>query len=72
MAFEITETQVQAQEASAARPRLELRLPAFSRSIGVEQRMAFTEQLALLLDTGVAIHEALIHSVHDAVVLRRA
>jgi type II secretory pathway component PulF len=59
MAFEITQTQLPAQEAGAAAPRLGLRLPAFSRSIGVEQRMAFTEQLALLLDTGVAIHEAL-------------
>jgi len=59
MAFEITQTQLPAPEASAAAPRLGLRLPAFSRSIGVEQRMAFTEQLALLLDTGVAIHEAL-------------
>lgn len=59
MAFEITQTQVRVKEASAAAPRLELRLPAFSRTIGVEQRMAFTEQLALLLDTGVSIHEAL-------------
>ena len=61
MAFEITENQ--ASTAAAAprtpRPRLELRLPSLTRSIGVRERMTFTEQLALLLDTGVTLHEAL-------------
>jgi len=59
MAFEITQTPLPPAETGATAARVGLRLPAFSRSIGVEQRMAFTEQLALLLDTGVSLHEAL-------------
>jgi type II secretory pathway component PulF len=39
--------------------RLNMNLRLFSRPIGVHERMMFTEQLALLLDTGVSIHEAL-------------
>ena len=57
MAFEITDAPAQAPSAPGALLRLEL--PVFSRSIGVRERMAFTEQLALLLDTGVSLHEAL-------------
>jgi type II secretory pathway component PulF len=68
MAFEITQTPPpQDSGASAPRFRLDLRLPVFSRTIGVEQRMAFTEQLALLLDTGVSIHEALNALKHQTV-----
>jgi type II secretory pathway component PulF len=68
MAFEISQTQPP-QDAAAPPPRFgfQLRLPAFSRTIGVEQRMAFTEQLALLLDTGVSIHEALNALKHQTV-----
>lgn len=63
MAFEITDAitdgqaQPPAQAGAGALRRLEL--PRFSRSIGVRERMQFTEQLALLLDTGVSLHEAL-------------
>jgi type II secretory pathway component PulF len=68
MAFEITQTQQPPpQESGAAAPRWALRLPALSRTIGVEQRIAFTEQLALLLDTGVSIHEALNALKHQTV-----
>ena len=59
MAFDIAQTQSPTKDAGASVPRLELRLSLLSRAVGVEQRMAFTEQLALLLDTGVSIHEAL-------------
>ena len=59
MAFEIAQAQSPTKDAAASVPRLELRLPVLSRAVGVEQRMAFTEQLALLLETGVSIHEAL-------------
>ena len=60
MAFEITEAQAVAvpAQAQAGGPR-RLQRALFSRSIGVRERMAFTEQLALLLDTGVSVHEAL-------------
>ena len=59
MAFEITDAQTQPPaDAGSGAPR-RLSLPAFARSIGVRERMAFTEQLALLLDTGVSLHEAL-------------
>ena len=59
MAFEIADAQAlpPADAGSAARRWLEM--PVFSRSVGVRERMAFTEQLALLLDTGVSLHEAL-------------
>ena len=61
MAFEIAETEAPAtaQQPSTLLERLELRLPRLSRSIGVGERMTFTEQLALLLETGVSLHEAL-------------
>ena len=61
MAFEITDSQapIAAQQPRTLRPRLELRLPRLARSIGVRERMTFSEQLALLLDTGVSLHEAL-------------
>lgn len=61
MAFEIAETEARApaKQPSTLLERLELRLPRLSRSIGVGERMAFTEQLALLLETGVSLHEAL-------------
>ena len=61
MAFEITDAPAPASSDTAfgglLRRRIEL--PAFARSIGVRERIAFTEQLSLLLDTGVSIHEAL-------------
>jgi len=61
MAFEISQTPAAASTTGATRLRgllnAKLRLP--SRAIGVNERMVFTEQLALLLDTGVSIHEAL-------------
>jgi type II secretory pathway component PulF len=63
MAFEITDaiSDAPAPASAAAAPgRLpRLALPSFARSFGVRERMAFTEQLALLLDTGVSLHEAL-------------
>ncbi len=62
MAFEISAARLPTEGKAASVAgllRLEMRLPAFSGSIGVDERMAFTEQLALLLDTGVSIHEAL-------------
>jgi type II secretory pathway component PulF len=60
MAFEITQSEVSvAQPQRTALARLELKLPALRRSIGVRERMTFTEQLALLLETGVSLHEAL-------------
>ena len=61
MAFEISQTPAAPSKAGAGQLRrllnAKLRLP--SRAIGVNERMVFTEQLALLLDTGVSIHEAL-------------
>ncbi len=61
MAFEIRQTLAEAPKTGAAQLRgllnANLRLP--SQAIGVNERMVFTEQLALLLDTGVSIHEAL-------------
>jgi type IV pilus assembly protein PilC len=62
MAFEIRQTQAEAQKTAGARLagiRLNAELRLFSRPIGLKERMVFTEQLALLLDTGVSIHEAL-------------
>jgi type II secretory pathway component PulF len=59
MAFEITDAEAQPPTHAAPGGLRRLELPAFSRSIGVRERMAFTEQLALLLDTGVSLHEAL-------------
>src|SRR6266496_5132772 len=62
MAFEISAARLPTEGKAASVAgllRLEMRLPAFSGSIGVDERMAYTEQLALLLDTGVSIHEAL-------------
>jgi type II secretory pathway component PulF len=61
MAFEISEGAVAAPiaPARALARRLELRLPRLSRAVGVRERMTFTEQLALLLETGVSLHEAL-------------
>ena len=58
MAFEIADSQAPAASQPSVFSR-RLELPAFARSIGVRERMAFTEQLSLLLDTGVSIHEAL-------------
>jgi len=61
VAFEIRQTLAEAPKTGAAQLRgllnANLRLP--SHAIGVNERMVFTEQLALLLDTGVSIHEAL-------------
>ena len=61
MAFEISQTPAAPSTTGATRLRgllsAKLRLP--SHAIGVNERMVFTEQLALLLDTGVSIHEAL-------------
>ena len=61
MAFEISQTPAAPSKTGAGQLRrllnAKLRLP--SRAIGVNERMVFTEQLALLLDTGVSIHEAL-------------
>lgn len=62
MALEIRPTQGEPQKTAGARPngiRLNPDLRLFSRPLGVKERMVFTEQLALLLDTGVSIHEAL-------------
>ena len=60
MAFEIADdAQLQSPAPAQAGAPRRFGLRAFSRSIGVRERMAFTEQLALLLDTGVSIHEAL-------------
>ena len=59
MAFEITDAQVPLPAATGPARLPRLSLPVFTRSIGVRERMAFTEQLALLLDTGVSLHEAL-------------
>jgi type II secretory pathway component PulF len=62
MAFELRPAQAQLPKpAPGPLPalRLDLNLRLFSRPIGVDERMMFTEQLALLLDTGVSIHEAL-------------
>jgi type II secretory pathway component PulF len=62
MAFEIRQTQAEPQKGAGARLagiRLNAELRLFSRPIGLKERMVFTEQLALLLDTGVSIHEAL-------------
>jgi type II secretory pathway component PulF len=62
MALEIRPTQAEPQKMAGARPigiRLNADLRLFSRPLGVRERMVFTEQLALLLDTGVSIHEAL-------------
>ena len=36
------------------------RLPLFNRGIGSKDRMFFTEQLALLIETGMPVHQALI------------
>ncbi|MDH3643299.1 MAG: type II secretion system F family protein, partial [Gammaproteobacteria bacterium] len=59
MALELAPTQEVAQtaEKSAAKP---LRLPAFNRGISNTDRMFFTEQLALLIETGMPVHQALI------------
>ena len=62
MALEIRPTHDEPHKAASARlpgigPIADLRL--FPRRLGVRERMVFTEQLALLLDTGVSIHEAL-------------
>jgi type II secretory pathway component PulF len=61
MAFEISQTPAAPSTTGAGQLRgllnMKLRLP--SRAIGTDERMIFTEQLALLLDTGVSIHEAL-------------
>ncbi len=61
MAFEISRTPDAPPTTGTGQLRgllnVKLRLP--SRAIGVNERMVFTEQLALLLDTGVSIHEAL-------------
>jgi len=61
MAFEISHSEplISAAKPRTSRPRLALPLPRLARSIGVRERMTFTEQLALLLDTGVSLHEAL-------------
>jgi type II secretory pathway component PulF len=62
MALEIRPTQDEPQKAGSARLaaiRWNADLRLFSRALGVKERMVFTEQLALLLDTGVSIHEAL-------------
>lgn len=59
MAFEITDAQAPPPADAAPRRLPRLALPAWSRSVGVRERMVFTEQLALLLDTGVSLHEAL-------------
>lgn len=61
MAFEIAESEIAlpAKQPSALAARLDLRRVRLGRSVGVGERMAFTEQLALLLETGVSLHEAL-------------
>ena len=59
MAFEITDAQAVAPAEARPAPLGRLQLPSFMRPIGVRERLAFTEQLALLLDTGVSLHEAL-------------
>ena len=59
MAFEISQTPAAPPKAGQLRRLLNAKLRLPSRAIGVNERMVFTEQLALLLDTGVSIHEAL-------------
>ena len=59
MAFEISQTPAAPPKAGHLRRLLNAKLRLPSRAIGVNERMVFTEQLALLLDTGVSIHEAL-------------
>jgi type II secretory pathway component PulF len=60
MAFEITDAQAHpVAETRAPTTFGRLELPAFLRALGVRERIMFTEQLALLLDTGVSLHEAL-------------
>jgi type II secretory pathway component PulF len=59
MAFEISQTPAAPSTTGAGQLRGLLKLRLLSRAIGTDERMIFTEQLALLLDTGVSIHEAL-------------
>lgn len=61
MAIEIADSQALPIPAGAppAARKMGLRLRALGGRISVRERMAFTEQLALLLDTGVSIHEGL-------------
>ena len=61
MAIEFAPARMGAPAAPAARSRrfgLNTRITFGSRSVGVADRMVFTERLALLLETGVSLAEA--------------
>ncbi|MDJ0939567.1 MAG: type II secretion system F family protein [Woeseiaceae bacterium] len=59
------EPQTSQKEATPARKPVQLTLPSFSRGVSASDRMFFTEQLALMLESGESLYVALTTSARQ-------